>query len=140
MNYARYLVFALLLLSAPAAAQTIEGSVTHIRDGDTIEVDGVPIRLNGLAAPERDEPGGPEATAAMQRIVHQAGHLRCELTGETSYDRQIGVCFTLGGQDIAALMVAQGVARDCPRFSGGRYQQYETDASRALPLPGYCQR
>ena len=132
---------ALLLLSAPAAAQTIEGAVTHVRDGDTIEVDDVPIRLNGLAAPERDEPGGPEATAMMQRIVHQAGgRLRCELTGETSYDRQIGVCFTLAGQDIAALMVAQGVARDCPRYSGGRYQQYETDASRALPLPGYCRR
>lgn len=131
---------ALLLLSAPAVAQTLEGPVTHIRDGDTIEVDGVPIRLNGLAAPERDEPGGPEATAMMQRIVHQAGPLRCELTGETSYDRQIGSCFTPSGQDIAALMVAQGVARDCPRYSGGRYQQYETDASRALPLPGYCRR
>jgi hypothetical protein len=25
----------------------------------------MPIRLNGLAAPEHDETGGPEATAAM---------------------------------------------------------------------------
>ncbi len=129
---------ALLLLSAPAYAETLEGQVTHVRDGDTIEVEGVPIRLNGLAAPESDEPGGTEATAVMERIVHQVRWLRCELTGETSYDRQIGTCFTLGGQDIAALMVAQGVARDCPRYSGGRYAEYETDASRALPLPEYC--
>ncbi len=134
---------ALLLLTAPAYAQTLESQVTRIRDGDTIEVETggeiVPIRLNGLAAPEREEPGGPEATAAMRIIVDEAGgRLRCELTGETSYDRQIGVCFTPDGQDIAALMVALGVARDCPRYSGGRYAEFETEASRALPLPGYC--
>ena len=123
----------LLLLATPAAAERLEGRVTHIRDGDTVEVDDTPILLNGLAAPESDEPGGPEATAAMHDIVDQAGgRLRCELTGETSYDRQIGTCFTPAGEDIAALMVARGVARDCPRYSGGRYQRYETEASRRL--------
>lgn len=33
---------------------------------------------------------------------------------------------------------APGLARDCPRYSGGRHQRFETDASRALPLPDYC--
>lgn len=137
-NVALASAFALILPST-AIAETLHGTVTHIRDGDTIEVEGVPIRLDGLAAPEGREPGGDEATAAMRTIVDQAGGvLRCELSGAMSYDRYIGICFTLDGADIAALMVALGVARDCPRYSGGRYQRYETTASRSLPFPNYC--
>lgn len=59
--------------------------------------------------------------------------VRCE-----SYDPYIGVCFTPAGEDISAIMVARGVARDCPRYSRGRYAAHETEASRALALPGYC--
>ncbi len=125
--------------SNAAVERVVDGRVTHIRDGDTIEVEGVPIRLNGLAAPERYESGGSAATVAMRELVNRAGgRLKCELNGETSYDRQIGTCFTPDGYDIAALMVARGVARDCPRYSAGAYRQFETDASRGLPLPDYC--
>ncbi len=42
-------------------------------DGDTfkIEYDGAEtsVRLALVDAPERDEPGGPEATAALRRII-----------------------------------------------------------------------
>ena len=118
---------------------TVSGRVTYIRDGDTIEVEGVPIRLKGLVAPERYEFGGSSATVTMRELVNRAGgYLNCELTRETSYDRKVGVCFTQDGYDIAALMVARGVARDCPRYSGGAYRQFETDESRYLPLPDYC--
>ncbi len=37
---------------------TLVGAVTHVRDGDTLEVAGLRARLQGLAAPELDEPGG----------------------------------------------------------------------------------
>ena len=89
------------------------------------------IRLDGLAAPEGNEQGGDAATAAMHRIVEMAGgRLRCELNGETTHDRYVGICYMPQGHDIAAVMVANGFARDCPRYSGGRYEQFETDASR----------
>ena len=127
------------LASNAATVHVVDGVVTFIRDGDTIEVEGVPIRLTGLAAPESYESGGSAATTAMREIVSEAGgRLRCELTGETSHDRQVGICYTPDGDDIAALTVARGVARDCPRYSGGAYRQFETDASRGLPLPDYC--
>ena len=45
--------------------------------------------------------------------------LRCELNGERTHDRCVGVCY-LEGVEISAEMVRQGVARDCPRFNGGR--------------------
>jgi hypothetical protein len=36
----------------------------------------------------------------------------------------------LEGVDIAAEMVAGGVARDCPRYSGGRYSEAEGRSGR----------
>lgn len=39
------------LASIAAAAQTVTGKVTKVRDADTVVVAGVPIRLNGVDAP-----------------------------------------------------------------------------------------
>jgi endonuclease YncB( thermonuclease family) len=75
----------------------------------------------------------------MQRLV--AGkRLTCELTGEKTYDRQVGVCYLDDGTEIGAAIIAEGLARDCPRYSGGRYVEFETNKSRTLPFPGYCRK
>ena len=129
---------ALCLLAAPAlAGSVLEGAVTHVRDGDTIEVEGVPVRLSGLHAPEMHEDRGSTARDFMINLV--AGQqVRCELTGARSYDREIGICY-LGSTDIAAELVKAGLGRDCPRFSMGRYQEHEDPRLRDLmPLPDYC--
>ena len=63
---------------------SLTGPVTYVRDGDTIVVGSMPIRLNGLAAPEGDEPGGA-ATQAMIELV-QGRPLRCELDGERTHE------------------------------------------------------
>jgi endonuclease YncB( thermonuclease family) len=81
------LVFLIAMLGfTPAEAAecprgTLAGEVTYVRDGDTIVVGTMPIRLNGLAAPEGDEPGGAAATRAMVELV-QGRTLRCELDGD----------------------------------------------------------
>ena len=108
-----------------------------MRDGDTLEIVGVPIRLQGLHAPELGEDGGQAAKRFMQDLV--AGEtLRCELTGEQTYDRFVATCF-LAGTDVAAALIRAGLGRDCPRFSGGRYAGLETDqAIERFPLPDYC--
>jgi len=125
----------------PVTSAEISGTVTHVRDGDTIEVDGLPIRLNGLSAPERDEPYGKAATDFMRSLVF-GKVLRCELNGEQTYDRKVGICY-LDGADISALIIREGLARDCPRYSGGRYAADERQAKRTglhqtYRLPGYC--
>ena len=136
------LALAACLVALPAVAEEITGTVTHIRDGDTIEVDGTAIRLQGVAAPEMHEPGGHEARGYMvEMVLHQ--EVACDLTGERSHDLPIGVCQllqkpTVGGGDLGAMIISVGLARDCPRFGGGRYRELETEASRALPLPAYC--
>lgn len=138
----RYLIGAIAataIITAPALAfdrgDVIEGPARVI-DGDTIEVDNVRVRLNGVAAPERNEPGGTEATEAMRHILD--GHTaRCSLTGEKTYNRQVGTCW-VGATDVGAALIASGNARDCARYSAGRYAALEAKEARALPLPRYC--
>ena len=136
---ARAALIAVLLIVTPAAAfdrgDTIEGQARAI-DGDTLDVEGVRVRLNGVAAPERDEQGGSEATDAMRQIIGNQA-VRCSLTGETTYQREVGTCW-IGTLDVGAALIAAGRARDCPRYSGGRYASLETPAAQALPLPRYC--
>jgi endonuclease YncB( thermonuclease family) len=131
----RSLVVALLLVTATAATSApcprtaLIGNVTVVRAVDTIVVGTMPIRLNGLSPPEGDEPGSLEATRAMIELV-KGRTLRCELNGERTGNRCLGVCY-LEGRNIAAEMVRRGVARDCSRFSCGRYHDAELKAAPA---------
>ena len=116
-----------------------------VRDGDTIEVGPIAIRLHGIAAPEGNESGGDIATSAMRDLV-LGKDLRCDLTGDRSHDRVIGVCFLDDGRDIGEVMVFQGNARDCYRFSRGSYADAERrapamghDLSQIYALPEYCE-
>lgn len=61
----------------------------------------------------------------------------CDLTQERTHGRRVGWCYRDGGY-IAGQLIAAGLARDCPRFSGWRYAGVEQPAARALPPPGYC--
>jgi hypothetical protein len=66
------------------------------------------------------------------------------LDGSQTYDRWAAIC-TLDGADVVADLVRLGLARDCPRYSGGRYQAAELQAAtqgatigETYALPGYC--
>ena len=114
---------------------TLEGVASAI-DGDTIIIHNYKIRLNGVSAPELNEEGGNEAKQAMQKILENKT-IKCSLSGRKSYERYIGVCW-IGAVDVGALLVLQGFARDCFRYSGGRYSALEPGPARYLPLPKYC--
>jgi micrococcal nuclease len=126
------------IVSPVAAEPTIlSGIVTKVRDGDTIEVGKIPIRLNGVSAPELKEPLGSQSRQLIRDLVG-GKRVRCELNGKKTYDRYVGVCY-LGERDIGAAVIEAGLALDCPRFSGGRYAGIESVAARrAIKLPKYC--
>ena len=111
-------------------------------DGDTIVVSGIHVRLKGVAAPEvahfgePGEPGGEAAKAFMVELI-EGETVVCDLTQERTHGRRVGWCYR-GGKDIAEALIAAGLARDCPRFCGGRYAAVEPAAARELPFPGYC--
>lgn len=51
------------------------GRVQYVYDGDTLAIDTeqgrIVARLWGMDAPESDQPGGSDATAALRRLVHR---------------------------------------------------------------------
>jgi endonuclease YncB( thermonuclease family) len=132
--------------SAQAGDRLVGRAYVRGGDGDTITVNGVLVRLQGIAAPEiehrnlgiKEEPGGQEAAAFMRQLV-DGRLLVCELTDERTRGRPVAVCYR-DGRDVAAEVIAAGLARDCPRFSGGRYANLERPEAKRLPLPGYCRQ
>lgn len=122
------------LLAGPALAMT--GVVTRVSDGDTVWVKPddarkrkpVKVRLVGIDAPERCQPWGAEATAALSaRVLHR----RVEVTtrGVDTHGRVLGGLRLDDGSDVAAWMVSQGHAWS-PRFRHhpGPYAQQQRDA------------
>ena len=70
--------------------KAISGTITHVRDGDTIEIDGIAIRLAALNCPENDTQKGKYATKVAKQFVGLQA--LCELTGAKTYDRLVGYC------------------------------------------------
>ena len=100
-------------------------------------VDGTPVRLNGVDAPELDSRAGRDAKRWMVNYL-RGRSIECELNGDRTHDRWVGVCYA-DGQDIGAAVIAAGHALDCRRFSGGRYRHLETPAAKSrLHRAGYC--
>lgn len=112
---------------AQAEPTTLTGTVTHVRDGDTIEVGRIPIHLNGVSAPEMNEPLGPQSKAFMTDLV-MGKRLSCELIGDNLYD-MLAIVYYFYEHNIGATVIVNGLALDCPRYSGGRYAQYEIEGA-----------
>lgn len=59
-------------------------------DGDTfICQDGTRVRLLFVDTPEREQPGGARATAALEQLVRRGDVLRLESDGLDRYDRTL---------------------------------------------------
>ena len=52
----------------PKPGAILEGRVTDVRDGDTIEVNGLAIRLSALSCPERATRDGEHANRLAQQF------------------------------------------------------------------------
>ena len=131
-------IVAVILIAWPAsAASIVEGRVSKVRDADTIVVEGVPVRFNGVDAPELNTRAGQDGRRWMVNAV-RGQTVRCELTGEKTYDRWVGTCY-IGDANLSAAVIAAGHALDCARYSGGRYRRFETPAAKSrIRRSSYC--
>jgi micrococcal nuclease len=116
----------------------IVGSPTVV-DGDTLRFGNQSVRLFGVDAEEMSETHGPRAKDGLRWVVASTPYVRCEPTGEETYKRVVATCFMADGQDIARVLITQGFALDCARYSGGRYRKYEPVGIRdRLAQKPYC--
>ncbi len=84
--------------------------LARVIDGDTLEIDGRHVRLEGIDAPEAGQTCGRRligswrcGTAASDQLAKLVAKRRvsCESRGTDKYDRMLGICF-VDGRDINA--------------------------------------
>lgn len=154
--------------SASAAAPAISAPQTgvvagpaRVIDGDTVDIGGTRIRIQGIDAPEHDDRCRDAAGRAwacgqwsteVARAAFEGADLRCRDLGERTWGRVVAQCF-LGEEDFAAIMLRKGAARACPRFANQHahsrgYMALERQAKAAgagifagtpPPLAGFCE-
>ncbi len=92
----------------PSEARWVK--VDRVTDGDTIVLmDRTRVRLYGIDAPERDQPYGPIATAALEYMVARSVYL--VEVDEDRYGRLVGQLYhSKDGYDINASKVCAGYA------------------------------
>lgn len=118
----------------PQGSPAVQG-MARVIDGDTIEIAGTRIRLEGIDAPEGDQACaragggtwhcGQVASSELQRLIGRAP-VRCESRGTDRYGRMLGVCF-VGATDINAEMVRRGLAWAFVKYSRA-YMAEEAEA------------
>lgn len=90
------------------------GWVSWVADGDTLLVlpeqahEPVKLRIEGIDAPERCQPGGDASRDAMIELVHRKT-VQVFPHGADTYGRVLGRV-EIDGRDVAAEMVASGMA------------------------------
>lgn len=110
MNHILNFFVVLFLLSSNSISQTsiIEGKITHVRDGDTLEIENIPVRLAALDCPENNTPEGRYATKIAKQF--EGSQASCELTGAKSYDRFVGYC-SINGEDYGEILISKSACR-----------------------------
>ncbi|HEY6484253.1 MAG TPA: thermonuclease family protein [Steroidobacteraceae bacterium] len=100
------------LLCLGANGPFLGGTVARVVDGDTLVVQltsgRIRVRLYGIDAPEHDQPGGAEATAALQSLVGRSP-VQLEVIGQDRYARMVARVIR-GGLDVNSEMVREGYA------------------------------
>lgn len=124
-----------LLLPSTGSAEDLVGRATVI-DGDTIEIHGQRVRLEGIDAPEsnqrcRDRQAGTDVRCGQQASIWLAdligtSTVSCADAGRDRYGRVLAHC-TVNGKDIGAAMVEAGWALAFVRYS----REYEPQEAKA---------
>ena len=125
----------LLLFTLSAQAETLEGKVIKIADGDTLTLltpsnQQVKIRLAGVDTPERKQPFGNKAKQALSNLAFQKQAL-VEIAAKDRYGRTIGVVF-VDGLNVNAELVKQGMAWVYRKYTDDkRLYTLESEAKQA---------
>lgn len=117
------ILVALFLICAQASlADTLEGKVIGISDGDTISVlveqTPIKIRLAGIDCPEKGQDFGERARQMTSRLCF-GKQVKIDESGRDKYGRTIGEVKLLSGKSVNRELVRKGYA--------WVYRQYSND-------------
>lgn len=117
----------------PVVQRTLKG-YAHVRDGDTLVINGESIRLEGIDAFELSQNCGQmacglQAKQALQNLL-LGGPITCDDVGRDTYDRVLGLCRNADGVDINEALVLSGHAIAYLYYTD-RYEAAHTQAKEA---------
>ena len=125
-------LFLLLTLAATAGAETLDGRVYRVVDGDTLIVlDGAnrqrEIRLLGIDAPEITQAFGQNARTALSALAaNQMPSAECRKLGAQDVCR-----VRIGGKDVALELVRAGMGWWNPQHASLQTDQERADYQQA---------
>ena len=127
-------IISLILIAYVALAyfneQAGQLSVSYVVDGDTfVTTNDETVRVWGIDAPEEDQPFYQTATITLESLIEDS-FLACNFITKGKYRRDIMRCYNADGQDIGALMIQKGMAKDYNSVSGGYYMRDEIQAQK----------
>jgi endonuclease YncB( thermonuclease family) len=117
------------------------GTVTYVVDGDTLDVDGRRIRIQGIDTPERGKCGFQDAKERLSQLVGGRRVIVKNGGGDTvdQYDREIAY-IQWDGLDLGTVLIGEGRAK--ARYDGlDGYDRHELqDRYRSLDqrVPDRC--
>jgi endonuclease YncB( thermonuclease family) len=135
LNINKLLTTLFFLLSLAVQADTLEGNVVKIADGDTLTLltstnEQVKIRLAGIDTPEKKQPFGNKAKQALANLAFQKQAL-VEVETKDRYGRTVGVVF-VDGLNVNAELVKQGMAWVYRKYTDDkRLYTLESEAKQA---------
>jgi endonuclease YncB( thermonuclease family) len=132
------IVAALILAQIPGAFADRLARQVVVIDGKTLAIDGRPVRLWGIDAPEPDQlcrngasqryRCGRKAAAELDAfIAHRA--IDCVAVDRDRYKRRVAVCH-VAATDIAEWLVTNGLAFEGSDDGKGAYAAAQSDARR----------
>lgn len=143
LRYLTAAIVAAFLFAPSAIASDISDVAGHasVIDGDTIEIQGKRIRLNGVDAPESwqmcsNAAGesyrcGKDAAFALADFLDASQPVTCLAVAADRYDRTVAKCFRADQEPVNGWLVRQGWAVDWIRYSKGEYAGEQGEARSA---------
>jgi len=107
------LLFAILTTAKAHESQVYVGQARVI-DGDTLQIQGQSIRLEGIDAPERRWRAGEIATKLLEAFIN-FDEVSCFTVDTDRYGRRIGEC-SVRGKDLGFYMLRNGWAIIVKRY------------------------
>jgi endonuclease YncB( thermonuclease family) len=113
----------------PKVSEPLALPLSRVIDGDTfVAGNGLTVRLWGIDAPEKGEEYFLASKLYLSVLLEQAP-FSCHFKHKDKYGRYVMVCFSLN-EDIASLLVRQGLAKDYFKYSKGAYKNDESFAKQ----------
>ena len=125
-------IFFFIILSVIGFAQSYQGKITKVVDGDTYFFqtanETLKVRMFGIDAPEGNQSFGKESKEFISKYLHKDASL--VVHGKDQYKRTLGTLF-IDGQDINLLSVKGGYAWHYKRYLDDKqYANAQEDAKK----------